>query len=196
MGSGIKTWATGDVLTANDINGYLMRQATVTCTSGTRPSSPVTGQPIYETDTKDIRVWDGAAWYCPASPDYTSYTPTFYSNANTGTTIAGGSVSLTYCRYQRVNDRVHYFGHATINTTTANGLAIQMPYATAARIYSLSTVTLHGASATYDTSFGDGHTPSMSSPYNRFGPVTRSNAQLNIIASGDSVHWNVWYESV
>jgi hypothetical protein len=194
VGSGIKTWATGDVLTATDLNGYLMRQSVVTCTSGTRPSSPITGQPIYETNTKVIRVWDGSAWYCPASPDYIDYTPTFYSNANAGTTIAGASVSVSYSRYQKVNSRVHYYGHATINTTTASGFAVSLPANTPTRVYTMSSITLHGASATYDVSFGDGHVPAISAPFNRFGPVSRSNAQLNIAASGDTVHWNVWYE--
>lgn len=32
------------------------------CTSTTRPTTPYTGQIIYETDTGYLRVWDGAAW--------------------------------------------------------------------------------------------------------------------------------------
>lgn len=32
------------------------------CTSATRPASPSTGMRIYETDTKDFRVWSGTAW--------------------------------------------------------------------------------------------------------------------------------------
>lgn len=31
-------------------------------TSGTRPSTPFTGQRIYETDTLKILIWDGSAW--------------------------------------------------------------------------------------------------------------------------------------
>lgn len=34
----------------------------VTCTSGSRPSSPVAGNVIYETDTGYLYVYDGSAW--------------------------------------------------------------------------------------------------------------------------------------
>lgn len=37
-------------------------QEFTTCTSSTRPASPNTGNMIFETDTGQIRVWDGAAW--------------------------------------------------------------------------------------------------------------------------------------
>jgi len=195
MGSGYKTWLTGDVLTASDTMGYLMKQAVVTCTSGTRPSSPTTGQPIYETDTKLIRVYDGSAWYCPASPEYTAYVPTFYSNNVSGTAIGGGSVSVTYSRYQVVNKRCHYYGHATINTTTASGFGFSLPVNVSQRLFSMDTIYLKGPSG-YTTATGGGHIPSIGAPYNRVGPVSNSNAQLNIVASGDTVHWNLNYETV
>ncbi|GIH59192.1 hypothetical protein [Microbispora siamensis] len=53
-----KTWGT-EVLTSADI--YLMRQALIVCTSGTRPP-PVTGMHIWQTDTNSELVWDGSAW--------------------------------------------------------------------------------------------------------------------------------------
>ncbi len=39
------------------------------CTSGTRPSTPYTGQMIYQTDTKDFYIYDGAAWVSVGSGD-------------------------------------------------------------------------------------------------------------------------------
>lgn len=51
---GSKVWATGDVLTAPDVNGYLMGQAVIACTAATRPTSTSivqVGTVIYETDT-------------------------------------------------------------------------------------------------------------------------------------------------
>lgn len=58
--------ATDDVIVATDFNTpwanvdiYLGTQI---CTSATRPSVPVQGQLIYETDTLVVRVWSGTAW--------------------------------------------------------------------------------------------------------------------------------------
>ena len=33
-----------------------------TCTSATRPSSPTDGDVLFETDTKNVIIWDGTAW--------------------------------------------------------------------------------------------------------------------------------------
>lgn len=58
----IKTFTQGEVLTSSDVNTYLMRQAVITCTSSTRPASPVEGMTIYQTDTDNTWVYDGATW--------------------------------------------------------------------------------------------------------------------------------------
>lgn len=61
MGLGFKTFVAG-VLSSSDVQGYLMQQAVITCTSGTRPGAPVTGMTIFETDTLAHRVWSGSGW--------------------------------------------------------------------------------------------------------------------------------------
>jgi hypothetical protein len=198
VGSGYTTFVNGSVLTDAQLNGYLMQQALVTCTSGTRPGSPTTGQPIYETDTGLIRVWNGTIWFCPVNPDYTSITPTFYSNNTAGTAIAGGSVSVSYAKYSKVNTRCHYFGHAAINVTTASGFGISLPFPSPIRTFSMHSVYLTGnlGNSNYAQSVGIGFIPPISAPYNRFSPVDRANTQLNIITSGDAVMWNITYETV
>lgn len=57
-----KTFTDGNVLTDTDLNDYLMKQTVIVCTSGSRPSSPVEGMVIYETDTDSIRAYDGSSW--------------------------------------------------------------------------------------------------------------------------------------
>lgn len=47
---------------ASDVNTYLMNQMVITCTSSTRPPSPVEGMHIWETDTKALFVRAGASW--------------------------------------------------------------------------------------------------------------------------------------
>lgn len=59
---GFKTWSAGDVLTASDVNTYLGKQAVIVCTSSTRPSSPVEGMTIYETDTDLVQIYNGSSW--------------------------------------------------------------------------------------------------------------------------------------
>lgn len=57
-----KTFVTEEVLASADVMTYFMRQAVITCTSGTRPASPVEGMTIFETDTDTYRTWDGSLW--------------------------------------------------------------------------------------------------------------------------------------
>ncbi len=57
---GFKTF-TAAVLTAADVNNYLMKQAVISCTAATRPTA-VEGMVIYETDTDKLQVYDGATW--------------------------------------------------------------------------------------------------------------------------------------
>lgn len=49
-------------LTSSDMNTYLMKQAVIVCTSGTRPASPVQGETIYQTDTDSFKYWSGSIW--------------------------------------------------------------------------------------------------------------------------------------
>jgi hypothetical protein len=102
---------------------------------------------------------------------------------------------VSYSKYRVQHKTCHFLGHATINVTTAGGFGLSLPIATPYRSFSLSQITLHGASG-YTDLFGDGHVPGISAPYNRFGPVANNNATRNIVASGDTVHWNVMYETV
>jgi len=62
-----KTFTAGSVLTAADVNDYLMKQVVITCTSGTRPGTPNEGMTIYETDTDRIMVYNGSAWTLAAA---------------------------------------------------------------------------------------------------------------------------------
>jgi hypothetical protein len=57
-----KIFAVEEVLASADVNNYLMKQALITCTSGTRPASPNKGMAILETDTDRFMVHDGATW--------------------------------------------------------------------------------------------------------------------------------------
>lgn len=64
-GQGFKTFNTGDVLTASDVNGYLMQGVLVFATTAARDAaitSPQQGQVALTKDTNTIWKYTGAAW--------------------------------------------------------------------------------------------------------------------------------------
>jgi hypothetical protein len=105
---GFKTWAAGDVLTASDVMAYLMRQAVIVCTSGTRPT-PVEGMVIYETDTDDIFVYNGTNWQRvhPAQISTRTGGAAVTTSAAAESTIASVAVAAQNFPYRcRVNAQV------------------------------------------------------------------------------------------
>jgi hypothetical protein len=65
-GLGKKTWATDDVLTAVDLNGYLADQVTMVFASETGRTagiaSPSEGMVTYLSDSNSLWHYSGAAW--------------------------------------------------------------------------------------------------------------------------------------
>ena len=89
-GLGFKTFATGDVLTAGDTNGYLMQGVLVFASAAARDSaitSPQEGQFAYLKDTNVTTYYTGSAW---ANLDTTGMTNPM---TTTGDTIYSSSGS-------------------------------------------------------------------------------------------------------
>lgn len=82
-----KTWTSGPLSSA-DMNTYVGQQVVITCTSGTRPASPVSGMTIYETDTECYATYSGSAWIRRLGGTWATYTPTI-----TGVTVGNGTIS-------------------------------------------------------------------------------------------------------
>jgi hypothetical protein len=64
-GQGFKTFTTGEVLTAGDVNGYLMQGVLVFASAAARNAaitSPQEGQFAFTKDTNGLWYYDGAAW--------------------------------------------------------------------------------------------------------------------------------------
>lgn len=118
----IKTFTAGEVLTASDVNTYLMNQAVITCTSATRPGSPSEGMTIYETDTDQYKTYSGSAWETGLkSGGWVAYTPTI-----TGTSAwVLGNATLD-CAYQQVGRLVAYRGRITLGTTSSASGQLQV----------------------------------------------------------------------
>jgi hypothetical protein len=64
-GQGFKTFTTGEVLTAGDVNGYLMQGVLVFASAAARDAaitSPQEGQCCYLKDTDAVQTYSGTAW--------------------------------------------------------------------------------------------------------------------------------------
>jgi hypothetical protein len=158
MGSGFKTWSTGDVLTAADVNGYLMKQTVITCTSGTRPSSPVDGMLIYETDTKYFRSYDSAntTWQIKGVNDASFPMIWRFGNASTSDSSAIGSTETTVTTVSSATYkanrayRLEFSGGLSVSVTSQNPAIKVRKTNTSGQILSqvrvavLGNATLHG----------------------------------------------------
>jgi len=90
-GLGFKTFTTGEVLTAGDVNGYLMQGINVFATTTARNAAitaPQEGQFAFTKDTNSLWYYDGAAWVASgATGDIEGVTA--------GVGISGGGTSGT-----------------------------------------------------------------------------------------------------
>jgi hypothetical protein len=90
-GLGFKTFNTGDVLSAADVNGYLMQGVMVFASAAARDAAitaPAEGQFAFTKDTNGLWYYDGAAWVASgATGDIEGVTA--------GTGISGGGTSGT-----------------------------------------------------------------------------------------------------
>jgi len=90
-GQGFKTFTTGEVLTAGDVNGYLMQGVLVFASTAARDAaitSPKEGQFAFTKDTNGLWYYDGAVWVASgATGDIEGVTA--------GVGISGGGTSGT-----------------------------------------------------------------------------------------------------
>jgi len=90
-GQGFKTFTTGEVLTATDVNGYLMQGVLVFASAAARNAaitSPQEGQFAFTKDVNGLWYYDGATWVASgATGDIEGVTA--------GTGISGGGTSGT-----------------------------------------------------------------------------------------------------
>lgn len=112
---------TSAVLTATEVNDYLMKQANIVCTSATRPT-PVEGMRIYETDTDRELAYDGSNWIIMSEPTQ-SWTPTF-----TNTTLGNGTVAGGYKRSDGWIDVTAQFTFGSTSAVTGN-VSVSLPIA-------------------------------------------------------------------
>jgi hypothetical protein len=115
-----KTFAPG-VLTASDVNTFLMRQTVIVCTSTTRPGSPNEGMTIYETDTDKTFQYTGTVWRSIAALDvWDTFTPTWVN-----LTVGNGTTTGRFIRLGRLTV---IRGRVVFGSTTAITGNVSMGY--------------------------------------------------------------------
>lgn len=130
------TFANGAILNDTDLNNYLMKQAVIVCTSGTRPASPVEGMFIYESDTDRYMSYTGSSWAVVMQIGGTSYVPTLTAATTNPTLGSGGSASGRYVLWGGKQCTVRFsivFGTSGTNAGSGQYL-VALPFQAASNI--------------------------------------------------------------
>lgn len=125
MGAGFKNFAAGNVLTADDVDGYLMRQAVMSFASAAARDSALSGvleegMVAYLQDTNAISYYTGAAWRIIYLPE-TSWSPSW-----TNLSVGNGTVTANYSRH---GDMVTATIQLTFGTSTSisGNVSVSLP---------------------------------------------------------------------
>lgn len=126
-GAGFKTFNAGDILSASDVNTYLMQQSIpVFATSTARDAAitaPTKGMQVYLSSTASLYSFNGTYWlpvapYSTEASSVTSVTTTATATWSTGT----ATVTFTANRFVTVSPIVT----ATANFTSSNPCVVQV----------------------------------------------------------------------
>lgn len=163
MGSGFRTFASGEVLTAANVNNYLMEQAVMSFADSTARDAAVTspeeGMIAYLQDVDTFTAYNGSSWAVAVNLNengetWSSYTPTW---TTTGTAPAIGNGSIV-AQYVNINNVVIVQGQMTFGSTTTFGTgawSLSTPNTMAAAYVSYG---LLGHAKGYDSSGGSNYT--------------------------------------
>lgn len=146
-GQGFKTFTTGEVLTAGDVNGYLMQGINVFTNATARDAAitaPAEGQFAFTKDNNSLWYYDGAAWVASgATGDIEGVTVTSpLTGGGTSGTVTVGILSGTTSNLGAVQLSDSTSSTSTTLAATAN--AVKTSYDLAAAAIPKSTVTTAG----------------------------------------------------
>jgi hypothetical protein len=177
MGSGFKDFAAGDILTAADVDGYLMRQTVMTFADASARDTALSGvldegMAAYEEDTDRIKVYDGSNWddliVMTGAGKWADYTPSF----------SGIGFSSYTARFSSVDNIVHVWFDGVVNSDTGT-FEIGMP---TAMVPSTTTPAPIGNVRGFDISLS----------YAWEGYVTTRTADVVQFVTGGGASWGTW----
>jgi hypothetical protein len=186
-------------LTSADIVTFLQNQTVIVCDSSTRPAAPTVGMVIYETDNVGYSYWNGSAWKI-----------LFWPARDFATTIFQGSViaaTVTTSRVTRLGDTVHYEGVVAITGGGGgSSVNISLPYPIRNRtmlrpigwgwVIDASASNAEWMGSAFSGLTGYMSIRTMNSGTNgQFGTLGPTGGFQAALAAGDTVGWNVTYET-
>jgi hypothetical protein len=135
-GLGFKDFVTGEVLTAADVDGYLMQGVWVFADAAARTAavtSPQEGNMSYLKDTNSTEYYSGSAWVAvgASNPSWTTWTPTINN-------LTQGNGTLT-ARYIQVGKVVNFFISFTFGSTSSmtGAMNFSLPVSSSQNIFTI-----------------------------------------------------------
>lgn len=136
-GAGAKLFVSGDVLTAAQVNTYLMDQAVMVFAStsardaafgGAGEPTVAEGMFAYTSDTNTLWLYDGAAWVSAINAaslngvgNWTSYTPVLTATVTNPTLGTGSVVSAAYARVKNLIIYRYFIQFGTSGVNAGSG---------------------------------------------------------------------------
>jgi hypothetical protein len=198
-GQGFKTFTTGEVLTAGDVNGYLMQGINVFTNATARDAAitaPAEGQFAFTKDNNSLWYYDGAAWVASgATGDIEGVTVTSpLTGGGTSGTVTVGILSGTTSNLGAVQLSDSTSSTSTTLAATANAVKTAYDLAAAAGGMTLlsttsltgSTVNITGISTAYkqlQIVIRDWWPSTGATFYTRFNNDSTANAYLTVLSS-------------
>jgi hypothetical protein len=132
MANQFKTFVAGDVLTAAEVNSYLMKQAVIVCdNSGSYPTSPVEGMTVWDKGADALKVYTTATtgWQAPWSLPWGVLSQVSSTTATTGigsslTLLTSLSITLTPTANRKL--KISWLANMATADTAARAKAVAL----------------------------------------------------------------------
>lgn len=195
-GEGFKTWQTGDVLTAADVNGYLMQGVWVFDDAADRTAqvtSPAEGNFSYLKDIDALEVYDGSAWVSAGGGGATAVNPNLIINGSfainqreyaSAANLASGAYGLDRWQSQFTNTTLTFTAAPNGQQVTINQDGVIRQTIERANVAAGSYVLSWSGTATGRIYNSGGSTPSYASSPVTFSADGTANVVVEFTATG------------